>query len=129
VAVTILLISNLWINPTIGGSTPSSVRDCVIAIGSTLLKAPSMSRKAISVYSLPPSVAPNWLTYLWSIVALTCRLIIPSKPFSRNGVRLIDLKSSAVVWVAFPALGMKTTFVSCHVVGRWSERLFQPAYS
>jgi len=32
VAVTILLISNLWINPTIGGSTPSSVRDSVIAV-------------------------------------------------------------------------------------------------
>jgi len=52
VAVTILLISNLWINPTNGGSTPSSVRDSVIAVGSTLLKAPFMSRKAISVYSL-----------------------------------------------------------------------------
>jgi len=52
VAVTILLISNLWINLTNGGSTPSSVRDSVIAMGSTLLKAPSMSRKAISVYSL-----------------------------------------------------------------------------
>jgi len=31
VAVTILLISNLWISLTIGGSTPSSVKDCVIA--------------------------------------------------------------------------------------------------
>jgi len=46
VAVTILLISNLWINHTISGSTPSAVRVCVIAMGSTLLKAPSMSRKA-----------------------------------------------------------------------------------
>jgi len=52
VAVTILLISNLWINPTIGGSTPSSVRDSLTAVGSTLLKAPSISGKAISVYSL-----------------------------------------------------------------------------
>jgi len=52
VALTILLISNLWISLTIGGSTPSSVRDSVIAVGSTLLKAPSISRKAISVYSL-----------------------------------------------------------------------------
>jgi len=32
-------------------------------------------------------------------------------------VRLIGLKSFAVVWVAFPALGMKTTFVSRHTVG------------
>jgi len=39
VAVTVLLISNLWINPTIDGSAPSSVRDSVIAVGSTLLKA------------------------------------------------------------------------------------------
>jgi len=52
VAVTILLISNLWINPTIGRSTPSSVRDSVIAMGSTLLKAPSMSRKAVNVHSM-----------------------------------------------------------------------------
>jgi len=52
VAVKIQLISNLWINPTIGGSTNSSVTDFVIAVGSTLLKAPFMSRKVISVYSL-----------------------------------------------------------------------------
>jgi len=52
VAVNILLITNLWINLTIDGSTPSSVRDSVIAVGNTLLKAPSMSRKAISMYSL-----------------------------------------------------------------------------
>jgi len=43
VAVAILLISNLWINLNIGGSTPSSVRDSVIAV-STLLKAPSWHR-------------------------------------------------------------------------------------
>jgi len=49
VAVTILLISNLWISLTIGGSTPGSVRDSVIAVGSTLLKAPSIFRKAIGV--------------------------------------------------------------------------------
>jgi len=52
VAVTILLISNLRINLTIGGSTPTSVRDSVIAVGSTLLKAPSMLRNAINVFSL-----------------------------------------------------------------------------
>jgi len=43
VAVKIQLINNLWISLTIGGSTPSSVRDSVIAVGSTLLKAPSIS--------------------------------------------------------------------------------------
>jgi len=37
VAVTILLISNLWINPTIGVSTPSSVRDSVIAVGKNVI--------------------------------------------------------------------------------------------
>jgi len=52
VAVTILFISNLWINLTIGGSTPFSVRDSDIALRRTLIKAPSMSRKATSVYSL-----------------------------------------------------------------------------
>jgi len=62
VAVTILLISNLWINPTIGGSTLSSVRDSVIAVGSTLLKAPSMSRKAISVIRSNSILSPVcWL--------------------------------------------------------------------
>jgi len=62
VAVTILLISNFWINLTIGGSTPSSVRDSVIEVGSTLLKAPYMSRKAISVYSLMLSYFSMLLT-------------------------------------------------------------------
>jgi len=38
VSVTILLISILPINPTVCGSTHSSVRDSVIAIGSTLLR-------------------------------------------------------------------------------------------
>jgi len=33
VAVILLLISNLWISLTIGGSTSSSVRDSVIAVG------------------------------------------------------------------------------------------------
>jgi len=83
----------------------------------------------ISRYCLPPSVAPipyNIYTLqeccasdicVGSIMALMCRLIILSKLFRRNDVRLIGLKSFAVVWVAFPALGMKTTFVSRHTVG------------
>jgi len=122
VAVTILLNSNC------------SVRDSVIAMGSTLLKAPSMSRKAISVYSLMPSYFSMLLTSrcsgdsvdlplvkrvvpsVGSIVALMCRLTILSKLLSRNNVRRIGLKSFDVVWVSFPALGMKTTFVSCHAV-------------
>jgi len=78
---------------------------------------------------LPPSVAPIRLTNLWckravllifgtgGMVALLCRLIILSKLLSRNDVRLIGLKSFAVGWVAFPALGIKSTFVSCHAVG------------
>jgi len=41
-------------------------------------------------------------------VALMCRLIIHSKLFSRNDNRLIGLKFFAVVWVPFPALGMKS---------------------
>jgi len=73
VAVTILLISNLWISLTIGGLNPSSVRDSVIAVGSTLLTALSISRKAISVYSLMLSDFSMLLTtkcsadlaYLW----------------------------------------------------------------
>jgi len=48
-----------------------------------------------------------------------CRLIILSKLFSRNDARLIGLKFFAVVWVAFPALGMKTTFGSCHAFGSY----------
>jgi len=46
-----------------------------------------------------------------------CRLTILSNLFSRNVVRLIALKSFAVVWAAFHALGMNTTFVSRHAVG------------
>jgi len=46
-----------------------------------------------------------------------CRFIILSKLLRRNDVWLNGQKSFAVVWVAFPALGMKTTFVSCHAVG------------
>jgi len=113
VAVTILLISNLWINPTIGGSTPNSVRDSVIAVGITSLKAPS-----VCVYFLMLSDFSMLLTtkcsaylvdlplvqgccasdiFVGSIMALMCRLISFSKLFSRNDVRLIGLKSFAVV--------------------------------
>jgi len=63
-----------------------------------------------------------------------CRLIIISKLFIRNDVWLIGLKSFAVVWVAFPALRMKATFVSSHAVGssptarmEW-ETFIQPVY-
>jgi len=63
-----------------------------------------------------------------------CRLIIISKLFIRNDVRLIGLKSFAVVWVAFPALRMKATFVFCHALGssptarmEW-EIFIQPVY-
>jgi len=74
-AVTILLISNLWISLTIGGSTPSSVRDSVIAVGSTLLKAPSISRKAISVYSLMLSDFSMLLTTKCSAVSADLPLV------------------------------------------------------
>jgi len=52
-------------------------------------------------------------------MALMFRLISLSKLFSRNAVRLIGLKSFAVVWVAFSDLGMKTTLISRHVDGSY----------
>jgi len=59
--------------------------------------------------------------------ALMCRLIILSKLFSRNDVRLTGLKSFAVVWVSFP-------FVSRHAVGSspiagmvW--KIYKPVFS
>jgi len=70
VAVTILLNRNLWVNPTIGVSTPRSVRDSVIAVGSTLLKAPSISRKAIS-----------WLTFWLSVLCLWYLCLVYGGPY------------------------------------------------
>jgi len=55
VAVTILLISNLWISLTIGVSTPSSVTYSVIAVGSTLLKAHSLQ----VAMGIPTSSSPG----------------------------------------------------------------------
>jgi len=46
-------------------------------------------------------------------MALMCGLIILSKLFSSNDVKLIGLRSFALVWAVFPALGIKTTFFSC----------------
>jgi len=75
VAVTILPISNLWISLTIGGSTHSSVRDSDIAVGSTLLKAPYISRKAISVYSLMLSDFSMLLTTMCSADSVDLPLV------------------------------------------------------
>jgi len=71
VEYTTLLVSIAYehISPTVGRSMPSSVRAQVIAVGVTLVRAPSMSRNAAREYSLfrkPFSILDTreWREYL-----------------------------------------------------------------
>jgi len=111
-----------------GRSMPSSVRAPAIAVGVTLLKAPSISKNAAREYFLlwkPLSILDTreWravsvdlpLRYaccasesrLWSMVSLIWVSISLSKVFNKKEERLIGRKSFGLVWEGLPAFGIK----------------------
>jgi len=112
----------------------------VIAVGVTLLEAPSMSRNATREYSLmrnPLSILDTreWkavsvdlpLRYaccasesrLGLMVCLICMSISLSRVFNKKEERLFGRKSFELVWEGLPAFGIKITLTSTHLVGMW----------
>jgi len=112
----------------------------VIAVGITLLKAPSMSRNAARENSLLRKPLSLLNTREWRVVSVDLPLryaccasesrlglmvsliwmsVSLSRVFKKKEERLIGRKSFGLVWEGLPAFGIKITLTSSHLVGMW----------